>query len=55
MNLLTLDRFDERAKIPDYKITAVNVKKDKPPIGWDKGYESPLHKRGAIKNPVQVH
>lgn len=55
VNLLTLDRFDERAKIPDYKITAVKVEKDKPPIGWDKGYESPLHKRGAIKNPVQVH
>jgi anaerobic selenocysteine-containing dehydrogenase len=54
-NLLTLDRVDERAKIPDYKITAVKIEKSAPPEGWDEGYEKPLTERGAIKEPVQVH
>jgi formate dehydrogenase alpha subunit len=54
-NLLTLDRVDERAKIPDYKITAVNIEKSAPPEGWDEGYQKPLTERGAIKEPVQVH
>lgn len=54
-NLLTLDRIDERAKIPDYKITAVKVEKTGPPEGWGAGYEKPLTDRGAIKEPVQVH
>jgi formate dehydrogenase alpha subunit len=54
-NLLTLDRIDERAKIPDYKNTAVKVEKTSPPAGWDQGYELPLNERGAIKDPVQVH
>jgi formate dehydrogenase alpha subunit len=54
-NLLTLDRVDERAKIPDYKITAVKIEKSAPPEGWDEGYQKPLTERGAIKEPVQVH
>lgn len=54
-NLLTLDRIDERAKIPDYKNTAVKVEKTSPPAGWDQGYDLPLNERGAIKDPVQVH
>jgi len=54
-NLLTLDRVDERAKIPDYKNTAVRIEKALPPEGWDEGYNTPLNERGAIKNPVQVH
>jgi formate dehydrogenase alpha subunit len=54
-NLLTLDRIDERAKIPDYKNTAVKIEKTTPPEGWDEGYELPLDERGAIKDPVQVH
>jgi formate dehydrogenase alpha subunit len=54
-NLLTLDRVDERAKIPDYKITAVKIEKTTPPEGWDEGYQTPLTERGAIKEPVQVH
>jgi formate dehydrogenase alpha subunit len=54
-NLLTLDRIDERAKIPDYKNTAVKIEKTTPPAGWDEGYELPLEERGAIKDPVQVH
>lgn len=54
-NLLTLDRIDERAKIPDYKNTAVKVEKTTPPVGLDEGYERPLFDRGAIKDPVMVH
>ena len=54
-NLLTLDRIDERAKIPDYKNTAVQIRKIAPPEGWDEGYALPLEQRGAIKDPVQVH
>jgi predicted molibdopterin-dependent oxidoreductase YjgC len=54
-NKLTLDRVDERAKIPDYKNTAVKIEKSEPPEGWDVGYEKPLLQRGAIKDPVQIH
>ena len=54
-NLLTLDRIDERAKIPDYKNTAVKIEKTMAPEGWDEGYQVPLTERGAIKDPVQVH
>jgi anaerobic selenocysteine-containing dehydrogenase len=54
-NLLTLDRIDARAKIPDYKNTAVKIEKTTPPRGLDEGYERPLFDRGAIKDPVMVH
>lgn len=54
-NLLTLDRVDNRAKIPDYKNTAVKIRKTTAPEGWDADYEKPLTDRGAIKDPVQVH
>ncbi|MCL4263979.1 MAG: formate dehydrogenase subunit alpha [Anaerolineae bacterium] len=54
-NLLTLDRIDGRAKIPDYKNTAVRIEKTTAPSGWDAGYDTPLFERGAIKDPVQVH
>ncbi len=54
-NLLTLDRIDSRAKIPDYKSTAVKIEKTDAPEGWDEGYNEPLLQRGAIKDPVQVH
>ena len=54
-NALTLDRVDERAKIPDYKNTAVKIEKTDPPEGWDEGYQLPLTERGAIKDPLQVH
>jgi predicted molibdopterin-dependent oxidoreductase YjgC len=54
-NLLTLDRIDSRAKIPDYKNTAVKIEKTSAPTGWDEGYDEPLFERGAIKDPVQVH
>ncbi len=54
-NLLTLDRIDSRAKIPDYKNTAVRLEKTTAPEGWDEGYQVPLLDRGAIKDPLQVH
>ncbi|MCA9924496.1 MAG: hypothetical protein KC421_19100, partial [Anaerolineales bacterium] len=54
-NVLTLDRVDTRAKIPDYKNTAVSIHSTTPPEGWDEGYERPLLERGAIKDPVQIH
>lgn len=54
-NLLTLDRIDERAKIPDYKNTAVRIEKTTAPEGLDSGYDRPLFDRGAIKEPVQIH
>ena len=54
-NKLTLDRVDGRAKIPDYKNTAIQISPTTPPEGWDEGYQKPLTDRGAIKDPVQVH
>jgi predicted molibdopterin-dependent oxidoreductase YjgC len=54
-NVLTTVQLDARAKIPDYKTTAVSVQKTTPPEGWDAGYEDNLLTRGAIKDPVQVH
>jgi predicted molibdopterin-dependent oxidoreductase YjgC len=54
-NKLTLDRIDNRAKIPDYKNSAVKVEKTTAPTDWDAGYEKALFDRGAIKDPVQVH
>lgn len=54
-NLLTLDRVDGRAKIPDYKNTAIQIAKTDAPTDWAAGYDMPLMDRGAIKDPVQVH
>lgn len=54
-NTLTLDRIDERAKIPDYKNTAVKIEKTAAPEGLDEGYDDHLFDRGAIKDPVQIH
>jgi predicted molibdopterin-dependent oxidoreductase YjgC len=54
-NKLTLNKVDTRAKIPDYKNTAVKVEKTTPPDGLDEGYNQPLTDRGAIKDPVQIH
>jgi predicted molibdopterin-dependent oxidoreductase YjgC len=54
-NKLTLVQIDSRAKIPDFKNTAVRIEKTAAPEGWDEGYEEPLLQRGAIKDPVQIH
>jgi formate dehydrogenase alpha subunit len=54
-NVLTLDTVDPRAKIPDYKMTAVRLHKTTPPPDRT-GSDIPLLDRGAIKDPVQnVH
>lgn len=54
-NALTLDKVDARAKIPDYKNTAVKIEKTSPPEDWDDDYDLPLIERGVIKDPVQIH
>ncbi len=54
-NLLTAVQLDRRAKIPDYKNTAVAIHKTAPPENWDEGYNMKLTDRGAIKDPVQIH
>lgn len=54
-NVLTTVQLDVRAKIPDYKNTAVSVQKTTPPEGWDAGYQDNLLTRGAIKDPIQIH
>jgi predicted molibdopterin-dependent oxidoreductase YjgC len=52
-NLLTLDKVDKRAKIPDFKMAAVKLRKvDAPP---DRA-NVPLVEQGAIKEPTMyVH
>ncbi|MGD8632712.1 MAG: formate dehydrogenase subunit alpha [Anaerolineales bacterium] len=55
-NILTNDRTDERAKIPDYKVCAVRISKTDVPDQIDPGMKTPLEKRGAIKDQAsQVH
>jgi formate dehydrogenase alpha subunit len=50
-NVLTDNRLDPRAKIPDYKVCAVRV--TKAPTAPDRpGAVTPLTERGAIKDPV---
>ncbi len=54
-NLLTLDKIDPRAKIPDFKMAAVKLCKAEVPPDR-KGTDIELEKRGAIKEPTQwVH
>jgi formate dehydrogenase alpha subunit len=54
-NLLTLDRIDPRAKIPDFKMAAVRLRKADAPPQRD-GADVPLEARGAIKEPTRfVH
>ena len=53
-NLLTLDKIDPRAKIPDFKMAAVKLRKVDAPER--DGSDIPLEERGAIKNPTKfVH
>jgi predicted molibdopterin-dependent oxidoreductase YjgC len=54
-NVLTLNRVDPRAKIPDYKVCAVQVEKTDAPEGRE-GADVPLTARGAIQDrAAQVH
>lgn len=54
-NLLTWEKVDPRAKIPDFKMTAVRLSKTEAPAARA-GADTPLLERGAIKDPTQhVH
>ncbi len=50
-NLLTLDKMDPKAKIPDFKMAAVKLEKSDAPLR--DGADIPLDERGAIKDPTQ--
>jgi len=53
-NLLTLDKIDPRAMIPDFKMAAVKLRKADAPAR--EGANIPLDERGAIKEPTKyVH
>ncbi|MBK8019921.1 MAG: formate dehydrogenase subunit alpha [Chloroflexi bacterium] len=53
-NLLTLNKIDKRAKIPDFKMAAVRLRKGDAPER--EGGDIPLSERGAIKEPTRhVH
>ena len=51
-NVLTLNRVDPRAKIPDFKVCAVRLAKCDPPADRDPLTDLPLTERGAIKDPA---
>ncbi len=54
-NVLTMDKIDPRAKIPDFKMAAVRLSKTAAPVDRD-GADIPLLERGAIKDSTaQVH
>ena len=54
-NLLTLDKIDPRAKIPDFKMAAVRIRACAAPEGRV-GTDEPLEERGAIREPTRyVH
>ncbi len=50
-NLLTLNKIDPRAKIPDFKMAAVRLEKAARPPDRE-GVDIPLLDRGAIKDPA---
>ncbi len=49
-NLLTLDKIDPRAKIPDFKMAAVRLRKTDAPVR--EGADIALDERGTIKDPT---
>ena len=53
-NLLTMDKVDLRAKIPDFKVCAVRLRKTAAPDGRDPGTDLPLTERGAIKDQAKL-
>jgi formate dehydrogenase alpha subunit len=55
-NVLTMDRLDPRAKIPDFKVCAVRLQRTNPPESRDTSTNLPLTQRGAIKDQaIQIH
>jgi predicted molibdopterin-dependent oxidoreductase YjgC len=53
-NLLTNNKTDPRAKIPDYKVCAVRVRPIEAPANLEDGRQLPLDQRGAIKDPARL-
>ena len=53
-NILTNDKVDERAKIPDYKVCAVRITRVDAPEGIDPEQKLPLDPRGAIKDQAEL-
>ena len=53
-NVLTMNKIDRRAKIPDFKVCAVHLSKIEPPAGRDPATELPLERRGAIKDQAEL-
>ncbi len=53
-NVLTLDRVDSRAKIPDFKVCAVKLTKIDPPEDRIAEVNVPLENRGAIKDQTKL-
>jgi formate dehydrogenase alpha subunit len=53
-NVLTNDRLDPRAKIPDFKVCAVRLTAIQPPEGRDPETDRPLTARGAIKDQAAL-
>ncbi len=52
-SVLTDDRIDPRAKIPDYKVCAVRLQRTTPPDDDRPVTDVPLAKRGAIKDQAR--
>jgi formate dehydrogenase alpha subunit len=53
-NVLTLNKVDPRAKIPDFKVCAVRLTKTEPPASRDPATSVPLTQRGAIKDQASL-
>jgi formate dehydrogenase alpha subunit len=53
-NVLTLDKVDPRAKIPDFKVCAIRLTKTDPPAERDPATSLPLTRRGAIKDQARL-
>ncbi len=49
-NVLTDNRIDKRAKIPDYKVCGINIERAETIPTERPGYDVPLEDRGAIKD-----
>jgi anaerobic selenocysteine-containing dehydrogenase len=53
-NLLTFDKTDPQAKIPDFKVCAVRIAKIPPPEDRHPQTDKPLTSRGAIKDQAKL-
>ncbi len=53
-NVLTSDRLDPRAKIPDFKVCAIRLERTDPPSERDPATDQALTSRGAIKDQAAL-